>query len=268
MQGSALQSGQVDALLRELYREKSSEFIQELSLQLLQSLQISTKQTTEQQPRWDASTAVLITYANTLQRDGESGLQTLQGVLNTHFSALDGVVHVLPFLKASSDGGFAVASHSELEPGFGEWTDLAALAEGRTVMADLVLNHVSASHPWVLQFLQRGEPGRRCILAPDPGGGWANVIRPRSTSLFTTLATDDGPRPVWSTFGPDQLDLDWSEPEVLLGFSELLGRLSRHGVSWLRLDAVGFVWKEEGTTCLHRPQALSLIHISEPTRPY
>ena len=175
MQGSALQSGQMDALLRELYREKSSEFIQELSSQLLQSLQTSTKQTTEQHPRWDASTAVLITYANTLQREGESGLTTLQGVLNSHFSALDGVVHVLPFLKASSDGGFAVASHSELEPGFGEWTDLAALAEGRTVMADLVLNHVSASHPWVLQFLQRSEPGRRCILAPDPDGGWTNV---------------------------------------------------------------------------------------------
>ena len=71
MQGSALQSGQVDALLRELYREKSSEFIQELSLQLLQSLQISTKQRT-QQPRWDASTAVLITYANTLQQIGRA----------------------------------------------------------------------------------------------------------------------------------------------------------------------------------------------------
>ena len=261
MQGSALHSGQLDALLGELYREESSEFIQELSSQLLQSLQTSTKQITEQQPRWDASTAVLITYANTLQRDGERGLTTLKGILNTHFSALDGVVHVLPFLKASSDGGFAVASHNELEPGFGEWTDLAALAEGRTVMADLVLNHVSASHPWVLQFLQRSEPGRSCILAPDPEAGWANVIRPRSTSLFTTLATDDGPRPVWSTFGPDQLDLDWSEPQVLLGFSELLGRLSRHGVSWLRLDAVGFVWKEEGTTCLHRPQAYTVVRI-------
>ena len=125
-----------------------------------------------------------------------------QGVLNSHFSGLDAVVHVLPFLKASSDGGFAVASHSELEPGFGEWTDLADLAEGRTVMADLVLNHVSASHPWVLQFLQRDEPGRSCILAPDPEAGWSNVIRPRSTSLFTTLATNEGPRPVWSTLAP------------------------------------------------------------------
>ena len=260
MQGSAPHSGQMDALLLELYRGESSEFIGKLSSQLLQSLQTSTQAPTNQS-RWDASTAVLITYANTLQRDGESGLQTLKGVLNSHFKGLDAVVHVLPFLKASSDGGFAVASHNELEPGFGEWTDLAELAEGRTVMADLVLNHVSASHPWVLQFLQRDEPGRRCILAPDPEAGWANVIRPRSTNLFTTLATTEGPRPVWSTFGPDQLDLDWSEPQVLLGFCELLGRLSRHGVSWLRLDAVGFVWKEAGTTCLHRPQAYTVVRI-------
>jgi sucrose phosphorylase len=164
VQGSALQSGQLDALLGELYREESSEFIQELSSQLLQSLQTSTKPATSPS-RWDASTAVLITYANTLQREGERGLQTLKGVLNSHFSGLDSVVHVLPFLKASSDGGFAVASHSELEPGFGEWTDLADLAKGRTVMADLVLNHVSASHPWVLQCLLREGPVRvsRCV---------------------------------------------------------------------------------------------------------
>ena len=93
MQGSALHSGQLDALLSELYRDESSEFIQELSSQLLQSLQTSTKQGA-QQPRWDASTAVLITYANTLQREGESGLATLKGVLNRHFSALDAVVHL------------------------------------------------------------------------------------------------------------------------------------------------------------------------------
>ena len=32
-------------------------------------------------------------------------------------------------------------------------------------------------------------------------------------------------------------------------------------MSWLRLDAVGFVWKEEGTTCLHRPQAYTVVRI-------
>ena len=85
MQGSALQSGQLDALLLELYGDESSEFIQKLSSQLLQSLQTSTKPATSPS-RWDASTAVLITYANTLQREGERGLQTLKGVLNSHFS--------------------------------------------------------------------------------------------------------------------------------------------------------------------------------------
>jgi sucrose phosphorylase len=32
-------------------------------------------------------------------------------------------------------------------------------------------------------------------------------------------------------------------------------------VSWLRLDAVGFVWKEAGTTCLHRPEAYTVVRI-------
>ena len=47
---------------------------------------------------------------------------------------------------------------------------------------------------------------------------------------------------------------DWASPQVLLGFTQLLQRLALHGVRWLRLDAVGFVWKEPNTTASTFPK--------------
>ena len=154
-----------------------------------------------------------------------------------------------------------MASHERLEPRLGSWEHLGALAHGRTLMADLVLNHVSAAHPWVQQFRNHQQPGVDCVLAPDPDAGWDQVVRPRSSALFTPLQTDTGIRSVWTTFGPDQVDVDWSSDAVLQGFIDLLVRMTRHGVSWLRLDAVGYVWKEPGSRCIHHPRAHLLVKV-------
>ena len=57
------------------------------------------------------------------------------------------------------------------------------------------------------------------------------------------------------------MDVDWSSDAVLLGFTQLLTSLVRHGVSWLRLDAVGYVWKEPGSSCIHHPRAHLLVKL-------
>ena len=82
-------------------------------------------------------------------------------------------------------------------------------------MADLVLNHVSSSHPWVHQFIKSDEPGSSYIVAPSETDIWEQVIRPRNSSLFTNLNTNKGVKRVWTTFGPDQIDVDWSNPYIL-----------------------------------------------------
>ena len=35
----------------------------------------------------------------------------------------------------------------------------------------------------------------------------------------------------------------------------------KNGISWIRLDAVGFIWKEKNTNCMHRNQAHLLVKI-------
>lgn len=58
-------------------------------------------------------------------------------------------------------------------------------------------------------------------------------------------------------FGPDQADLDWRNPAVLVEFVAQVDRLLTHGADWIRLDAVEFLWKEAGTggtPCIHLPR--------------
>ena len=250
-------------LLGDLYPVDSSGDGQELSSQLLQILSDASGDgdMDELTHRWDGGDVVLITYADTIGDEGVPGLQALKSFVNRHLQPFAAVIHVLPFLESTSDGGFAVASHTKLEQRFGDWSDLAALAQGRRLMADLVLNHVSASHPWVQQFMRDEQPGRSCVLEAAPDPCWADVVRPRSSNLFTQLRGAKGSRQVWTTFGPDQVDLNWRSVEVLLGFARLMQRMARHGVRWIRLDAVGFVWKEPHTSCIHLPQAHQLVRV-------
>ena len=250
-------------LLNSIYHDHDSEELDLVFNQFLQILDDFQSKSEYQQNinyiSWNQTHCVLITYADSVIKDGERSLQTLERFLNKYFISLSKVVHVLPFLKSTSDGGFAVSSHLFLEEKYGNWEDLRNLSKDHILMADLVLNHVSSSHPWVQQFIKSEEPGLSNVFAPSQKQDWSNVIRPRSSSLFSQIKTKNGPRHVWTTFGPDQIDLNWRNPKMILAFFELLIRYIDNGVKWLRLDAVGFIWKEPGTTCLHLPKAHLIV---------
>ena len=104
---------------------------------------------------WNQNHSVLITYADSVQREGEPTLVTLNIILDKYFHDLSKVVHILPFLRSTSDGGFAVSSHKLLDEKFGKWKDLKTLSKKHILMADLVLNHVSSSHPWGYNSLKK-----------------------------------------------------------------------------------------------------------------
>ena len=254
-QGTAAASQKLVFLLRSIYPQPD---LQARLSRLLPGGLPPDRSTTCQ--RWDQSTAILITYADTITASDTPTLAVLGRFLSKDYGAVPlPVLHVLPFLRSSSDRGFAVYDHSKLEPHFGDWRHLRELAHGRQLMADLVVNHVSASHPWVQQFRHGLEPGASMVMAPTDLQGWDNVVRPRSSVLFTLMETRQGLRPVWTTFGPDQVDLDWSRLEVLEAFAQLMHTYVEHGATWIRLDAIGFLWKDPYTNCMHRPKTRILV---------
>jgi len=252
-------------LLKTIYSDNTTEEINFISSQLLQILDdFSEKSSYEEKSnkeRWNESHSVLITYADSIYKPGEATLITLKYLLRNYFGSLSKVVHILPFLKSTSDGGFAVSSYETLEEKFGSWDDLKSISKNHDLMADLVLNHVSSSHPWVQEFIKSEEPGISNVFSPEQNLDWSNVVRPRSSSLFSQINTDDGPKQVWTTFGPDQIDLNWHNPKMTLEFLNLIITYLSNGIKWLRLDAVGFIWKESGTTCLHLPKAHSIVKL-------
>ncbi len=252
-------------LLATIYKDHTTEDLNLICNQLLQILdnfsEKSRYEEISEYKKWDESYAVLITYADGVYKKGEATLVTLRELLSKYFGSLSKVVHILPFLKSTSDGGFAVSSHKSLEEKFGSWEDLKSISNKHYLMADLVLNHVSSSHPWVQQFIKCQEPGLSNVFSPSQDLDWNNVIRPRSSSLFSQINTQDGQKQVWTTFGPDQIDLNWLNPKMTIEFLNLIIIYLSNGIKWLRLDAVGFIWKEPGTTCLHLPKAHSIVKI-------
>lgn len=210
----------------------------------------------------DEATSYLITYGGSLQRDGEAPLQTLRGFLRDHLGDTISDVHLLPIYPWTSDDGFAVVDHRQVDPELGTWADVEDLGTEHGLMFDFVANHVSSAGPWFQGWLAGETRYAGYFLDPGPDFDTEAVVRPRATPLF-----HDFPRPqggqarAWTTFGNDQVDVSAASPAVLLDLTDvLLGYLAR-GATAIRLDAIGFLWKTSGTSCLHLPQTHAVVKV-------
>ena len=211
-------------------------------------------------PRWDEGDVVLITYGDSVV-GAAAPLAELNRFVSDQLLDSFGVVHVLPFSPSSSDRGFAVIDYTAVDPSVGTWADLDALAGRVDLMVDLVLNHVSTRSEWFDQFLAAEEPGRRYIKTAEPDADLHRVVRPRSLPLVHEFSTADGPARVWTTFGPDQVDLDWAEPDVAVEMLRVVDLYLGHGARFVRLDAVAYLWKESGTTCIHHDRTHEIVRL-------
>jgi len=212
--------------------------------------------------RPDEGTAYLITYGDAFRRAGEAPLQTLASVLTTHVGDAVTDVHLLPIYPWTSDDGFGVVDHREVNPNLGTWDDIAGLRADHALALDFVANHVSSSSPWFRGWLDGDKRYAGYFLEPGADFDASHVVRPRTTPLLHEYERADGSTArAWTTFGPDQVDVDPSTPAVLLDLTDvLLGYLAR-GATTVRLDAIGFLWKQSGTTSIHLPQTHTIIRI-------
>ena len=210
---------------------------------------------------WDERDVAVITYGDSVLSDNEAPLKSLHQFLVDRLGQLVSWVHVLPFHPWTSDDGFSVLDYSSVNEALGDWSDISALADDYRLMADLVLNHCSSRSAWFENFRQGKTPGDDYFFVPDEHFDTTRVVRPRTTPLLNVVATQSGERAVWCTFSPDQVDFDFSNPAVVLEFVCIIRQLLDAGVRVFRLDAVAFLWKESGTTCMNLPQTHELIRL-------
>jgi glucosylglycerate phosphorylase len=212
-------------------------------------------------PALSEADVMLIAYPDQIQADGERPLGTLSNFAQEFLADLVNIIHVLPFFPSSSDDGFSVTDYMSVDPMYGDWEDLAHLGQHFGLMYDAVLNHASVQGGWFQRFLRNDPEFAAFFIDVDGKPDLASVVRPRTTPLVTEFRAPDGVKRVWTTFGADQADLNYRNPEVLLRVLGILRDYVEHGARFIRLDAVGYIWKESGTACIHLPQAHAIVSV-------
>ena len=209
----------------------------------------------------------LIAYADRLAGD----LKQLKALLRGPLKCIFGGVHVLPFFVPidGADAGFDPVDHTQVDPRLGDWGDVHALGEDVEVMADLIVNHISSDSAQFEDFSRNGakSPFAGMFLTYDhvfplgaPEQDLTRIYRPRPGLPFTSVTLQSSQkRLLWTTFTPQQLDIDVQHPQGRAYLSTILSQFHSSGIRMVRLDAVGYAIKKAGTSCFMIPDTYRFI---------
>ncbi len=203
--------------------------------------------------------SMLITYGDQVQSPNEKPLQTLGNFCKQCLAGIVSGIHILPFYPWTSDDGFSVVDYRKIDPALGDWEDISSMQSNFRLMFDGVINHISAKSDWFKAFLQDDPHYKDYFVVVDDSPDLSQVVRPRALPLLTSFSTPSGEKHVWTTFSEDQIDLNYQNPEVLLEILDILLLYIERGATFIRLDAIAYMWKEIGTTCIHLPQTHHVI---------
>jgi maltose alpha-D-glucosyltransferase/alpha-amylase len=159
------------------------------------------------------------------------------------------------------DGGYDISDFRAVLPEFGTVDDFVELLNeahkrGIRVITDLVMNHTSDQHPW-FQESRRDPQG--------PYGGfyvWSDKDTgyPEARVIFVDTETSNWTYdPVrcqfyWHRFFSHQPDLNYDNPAVGEAMLDVLRFWLDLGIDGFRLDAVPYLFEEEGTNCENLPR--------------
>ena len=205
--------------------------------------------------------SILITYPDQVQEPGKPSLASLADFCGAYLEDLINGIHILPFYPWSSDDGFAVIDYESVAPEYGQWSDIGRLGARFKLMFDAVINHTSAESPWFRGFLQGEQSFKDYFIEVKGNPDLSKVVRPRALPLLTTFDSPAGSRHIWTTFSPDQIDLNYHNPAVLLKIMDILLFYASQGAEFVRLDAIAYLWKEPGTSCINLPQTHRIVQL-------
>ncbi|NKX93848.1 maltose alpha-D-glucosyltransferase [Sanguibacter hominis ATCC BAA-789] len=159
------------------------------------------------------------------------------------------------------DGGYDISDYTAIAGQYGtmeEFSELieAAHARGIRVVIDLVMNHTSDQHPWFQA--SRSDPdgpyGDFYVWSDDDSKYEdARII---FVDTETSNWTFDPVRRqfFWHRFFSHQPDLNFENPHVVEAMLDVTRFWCRVGIDGFRLDAVPYLFEEEGTNCENLPR--------------
>ena len=216
--------------------------------------------------RFTEKDVILITYGDLIRDPKKKPLETLEEFCSTYLKGTINTLHILPFFPYSSDRGFAVMDFEQVDPTLGTWDDILRLKKNFRLMFDGVFNHVSSKSRWFQEFLNQNPDYEDFFIVFSTKDQLSEdhlriIVRPRTSEVLTPFRTLNGERWVWTTFSPDQIDLNYRNHRVLEKMVDILLYYVRRGADILRLDAVTYLWTELGTECVHLQQTHAIIKL-------
>ncbi|MBC2290175.1 sugar phosphorylase [Listeria welshimeri] len=249
-------------LRKRLSRLYAEEVVESLAARIEARVQQTKQRKLARKDMWDEKDIVLITYGDQFKEESQKTLTTFKKMYDSYLKSTFEVVHFLPFYPYSSDDGFSVIDYKAVNPELGDWEDIQEMEKSARLMFDFVCNHMSAKSEWFKRYLAGDEEFRNFFVEMNPETDLSAVTRPRATPVLTPFQFDSGKvGHIWTTFSEDQIDLNFASPEVLYKMIDVLMFYLEEGAEYVRLDAVGFMWKVPGTSSIHLEETHEIVKL-------
>lgn len=160
-------------------------------------------------------------------------------------------IWLTPFYKSPKvDNGYDIEDYFEIDPDYGTMDDFKNFlkeAHNRSihVVADMVLNHTSNMHPWFLESKSSLNNDKRNWYIWRKG----NNRTPNNWQSFFSGSAWEFDKTTneyyYHAFAKEQVDLNWSNPEVKKAMFDILRYWLDLGIDGFRLDVVNFLKTDE-----------------------
>ncbi|WP_165215487.1 maltose alpha-D-glucosyltransferase [Schaalia sp. ZJ1691] len=162
---------------------------------------------------------------------------------------------VPPFYPSpGKDDGYDVADYMSVNPAYGTLEDFTrfvreAHVRGIRVLVDMVLNHTSDQHPWFQSSREDpAGPFGDFYVWRDTPTGYPDVRVIFTDTEESNWAWDPVRRQFyWHRFFSHQPDLNYENPAVRRAVIDVVRFWCSTGVDGFRLDAIPYLFEEEGT---------------------
>ena len=245
-------------IYKTIFSKKDINYFENEIIQLINNF---NKKNPKKKKSISEKTSLVICYGDSVYSEKKKSIRVFQSFFQKKLKNYFNTIHFLPFYPSSSDSGFAVKDHYKVDNKLGNWLDIKSISKSTNVMADMVINHSSARGLWFKNFLKKKEPGKDYFLTVKNKFNTSKVIRPRDHTLLKKIKIFNQSDYLWRTFSPDQIDLNFRNPSVLIQFIKIMIHLINNGVTIFRLDAIAYLWKENGTKCINLKQTHEIIKL-------
>ncbi|WP_222615342.1 maltose alpha-D-glucosyltransferase [Persicimonas caeni] len=225
----------------------------------------------EKNPEWYKDAIIYEVHVRAFHDSNGDGVGDFRGLTRKLDYLQDlGVtaIWLLPFYPSPlRDDGYDIADYRQVHPDYGTLDDFkmfleAAHERGIRVITELVINHTSDQHPW-FQRARRAEPGspeRDFYVWSDTPKKYEDARIIFQDFEHSNWAWDPvGEAYYWHRFYSHQPDLNFENPEVKEAIFDVLDYWLDMGVDGMRLDAVPYLYEEEGTNCENLPRTHAFL---------